>query len=89
MICSRCGRPLPNKGVTCKFCGMLMSQEQIDYQNKMNDKHAQKLELLGEKYGRENKVEYRKEENKILRLAIIAVTLLILITIAIIINVMK
>ena len=90
MICSRCGRPLPNKGVTCKFCGMLMSQEQIDYQRKMNDKHNERIELLSEKYGRENNVEYRKpKENKALGLAVIIIVLLFLIILTILNNVIR
>ena len=90
MNCRRCGKPLPNRGVTCTFCGMLMNQEQIDYQKKMNDKHEERIELLSEKYGRENNVEYRKpKENKALGLAVIIVVLVILIIFAILISVIR
>ena len=90
MNCKRCGKPLPNRGVTCTFCGMLMNQEQIDYQNKMNDKHNERIELLSEKYGRENSVEYRQpKENKALGLAVIIVVLVILIIFAILISVIR
>ena len=78
MNCKRCGKPLPNRSVTCRFCGMLMDQEQIDFQKKMNEnnKNYERLELLSEKYGRENDVEYRKpKENKALGLAIIIIIL--------------
>ena len=30
MNCKRCGKPLPSEGVTCKFCGMLMSNDEIN-----------------------------------------------------------
>ena len=55
MKCKNCGNPLPNEGITCKFCGALMDQSQINYQNKMNDKNNKKITLLSEKYGHENK----------------------------------
>ena len=90
MNCKRCGKTLPNRGVTCKFCGTLMDQEQIDYQRKMNDKHNERIELLSEKYGRENNIEYRKpKENKVLGLAIIIIVLLFLIILTILINVIR
>ena len=67
MKCKNCGNPLPNEGITCKFCGALMDQSQINYQNKMNDKNNKKITLLSEKYGHENKIEYReiKENSKL------------------------
>ena len=39
MKCNRCGSPLPSDGMVCKFCGALMDQKQISYQNKMKDKN--------------------------------------------------
>lgn len=90
MNCKRCGRPLPSRGVTCKFCGTLMDQEQIDFQKKMNDNHENRLELLSEKYGHENKIEYREsKENKILGLVIIVIVLLFLIILTILVNVVR
>ena len=90
MNCKRCGKPLPNRGIKCTFCGMLMDQEQIDYQRKVNDKHNDRIELLSEKYGRENNVEYRKpKENKALGLAVIIIVLVFLIVLAILINVIR
>lgn len=90
MNCKRCGKPLPNRGITCRFCGTLMDQEQIEYQKKMNDKHPERIELLSEKYGRENNIEYRPvKENKALGLFIIIFILLILIILAILINVIR
>lgn len=67
-----------------------MDQEQIDYQRKMNDKHNERIELLSEKYGRENNIEYRKfKENKALGLAVIIIVLLFLIILTILINVIR
>ncbi len=87
MKCKNCGNPLPSEGIICKFCGALMDQSQINYQNKMKDKNNQKIMLLSEKYGHENKIEYREvKENKILGLAIIIIILVILIVLAILIN---
>lgn len=90
MICKRCKKPLPNNSITCQFCGMLMSKEQIEKQQKLREKDYKRIELLSEKYGNENKVEYNnKKENKILGLIIIVIILLILITLTILINVIK
>lgn len=87
MKCKNCGNPLPSEGIICKFCGALMDQSQINYQNKMKDKDNKRIMLLSEKYGHENKIEYREEkENKILGLAIIIFILVILIVFAILIN---
>ena len=46
MKCSRCGSPLPSDGIVCKFCGALMDQKQIAYQNKMKDKNSERIVLL-------------------------------------------
>lgn len=87
MKCKNCGNPLPGSGVVCKFCGALMDREQINYQNKMKDKENQRIMLLSEKYGYENKIEYReKKENKILGLAVILIILVFLILLTILIN---
>lgn len=86
MKCSRCGSPLPSDGIVCKFCGALMDQKQIAYKNKMKDKNSERIVLLSEKYGHENKIEYREtKENKTLGLAIIIV-LVFLIVLTILIN---
>lgn len=87
MKCSRCGSPLPSGGIVCKFCGALMDQKQIAYQNKMKDKNSERIVLLSEKYGHENKIEYREtKENKTLGLAIIIIVLVFLIVLTILIN---
>lgn len=88
MTCRNCGKPLPSDGIVCKFCGALMDQSQINYQNKMKDKNDKKITLLSEKYGHENKIEYREEkENKVLGLIVIAIILVFLIVLAILVNI--
>ena len=87
MKCNRCGSPLPSDGMVCKFCGALMDQKQISYQNKMKDKNSERIVLLSEKYGHENKIEYREtKENKALGLAIIIIVLVFLVVLTILIN---
>lgn len=87
MKCKVCGNSLPSDGVVCKFCGTLMGQEQINYQSKMKDKNNKRIMLLSEKYGHDNKVEYREEkENKLLGLIIIIFILVFLIILTILIN---
>ena len=82
MTCRNCGKPLPSDGIVCKFCGAL-----INYQNQMNDKNNKKITLLSEKYGHENKIEYREtKENKALGLAIIIIVLVFLVVLTILIN---
>ena len=87
MVCKNCGKPLPSEGIVCKFCGALMDQSQINYQNKMRDKDNKKIMLLSEKYGHENKIEYREvKENKVLGLIVITIILVFLIVLSILIN---
>ncbi len=87
MICKNCKNPLPSDGVVCKFCGTLMSQEQINDQRKYKDRENERIVLLSEKYGHENKIEYREnKENKILGFISIVIVLLVLIFLAILMN---
>ncbi|MBD8923070.1 hypothetical protein EGR52_06560 [bacterium] len=87
MKCNKCGNPLPDTGIVCKFCGTLMDQGQINYQNKMKDKNDKRIMLLSEKYGYNNKVEYREEkENKVLGLLIIVIVIVFLIILTILLN---
>ena len=87
MKCKNCGNPLPSSGIVCKFCGALMNQEQVNYQNKMKEKENKRIMLLSEKYGHNNKIEYREEkENKILGITIIIIVLVFLIILTILIN---
>ncbi len=90
MNCKRCGKPLPNNSVACKFCGMLMSQDQLNYQRKMQENKDKIIQLLSEKYGVNTTPEYNnKKENKFLGAIFIGIILLILIIITIIVNVMN
>lgn len=90
MNCKRCGKPLPNNSVACKFCGMLMSNDQLNYQKKMQENKEKKIQLLSEKYGVNTTPEYNnKKENKFLGAIFIGIILLILIIITIIVNVMN
>ena len=87
MICKNCKNPLPSDGIVCKFCGTLMSQEQINDQRKYKDREKERIVLLSEKYGHENKIEYREnKENKILGFISIVIVLLVLILLAILMN---
>lgn len=87
MICKNCKNPLPSDGIMCKFCGTLMSQEQINAQRKYKDRENERIVLLSEKYGHENKIEYREnKENKILGFISIVIVLLVLIFLAILMN---
>lgn len=87
MICKNCKNPLPSDGIVCKFCGTLMSQEQINDQRKYKDRKKERIVLLSEKYGHENKIEYREnKENKILGFISIVIVLLVLIFLAILMN---
>lgn len=88
MKCKKCGNPLPSTGIVCKFCGMMMDQKQINEQIKMRDKANERIMLLSEKYGQENKVTYREEkENKVLGIIVIAIVLLVLIFLTILLNI--
>ena len=90
MKCKRCGKPLPNEGVTCKFCGMLMSNDVVNTMRKNSIKDDKRLRMLQEKYASNKQNEYEKpKENKLLGLIFIVIVLLILIIITIIVNVMN
>ena len=81
MRCNKCGNALPSNGVTCKFCGAMMSQEQISKNMQENMKENKRIELLSEKYGQENKIEYREEidGNKATYAAVIIIVLFLII----------
>ena len=91
MKCNRCGNPLPNRGVVCNFCGMLMSQDQVNTINKEASKEVKQVELLSEKYGRHQERDYSSniKENKPLGVALIIIILLFLIILTILINVIR
>ena len=77
MKCNKCGSPLPSSGIECKFCGALMSKEQINKNMQDGIKQDKRIELLSEKYGRENKIEYR-EENETNRAMYVSIIIIIL-----------
>ena len=53
----------------------------------MKDKNDKRIMLLSEKYGYNNKVEYREEkENKVLGLLIIVIVIVFLIILTILLN---
>lgn len=86
--CKRCKKPLPNEGVICKFCGAMMTQEQLNYQQKMKNKNDNQIMLLSEKYGQKSNIEYRdNKENKLLGFIIITIILLFLIVLTILLNI--
>lgn len=90
MNCKRCGKPLPNEGVTCKFCGMLMSNDEVNTMRKNSIKEDKRLRMLQEKYASNKQDDYEKpKENKLLGIIFITIVLLILIIITIIVNVMN
>ena len=90
MKCKRCGKPLPNEGVTCKFCGMLMSSDEINTMRKNSIKEDKRLRMLQEKYASNKQDDYEKpKENKLFGIIFITIVLLILIIITIIVNVMN
>ena len=87
MNCNRCGAPLPDKGIVCKFCGAAMSPEQLKYMQRMQEKDKKQIQLLSEKYGQENNINYREnKENKVLGLIIIIIVLVFLGILTILIN---
>ena len=86
------GRCFESVGGEDPFLAKIYAKIIVDeYQKKMNDNQNQKqVELLSEKYGYENNIEYNKtKENKLLGLVIIVVVLVILIVLAILINVIR
>lgn len=91
MICRKCGKPLSNEGAICTFCGVMMQQDQLKEQKKMQDPNQGfKANLLSDKYGVNKDIIYEKDkppkENKILGAAIILIIVLFLIVLAILLN---
>ena len=90
MYCKKCGNPLPNEGLTCKFCGAMMEKEQIVQQKGAYQEKKWQTRLKSELYGMD-KINYQNEkENKKnfpFGIFLIIGVLIILIVIAILINV--
>ena len=94
MVCKKCGKPLPNEGAVCKFCGMLMDQNQIRTMKNMSDPQSSfQAKLLSDRYGIDKSSIYEKKddvkENKLLGAFVIIVVLVFLIILAILMNVGK
>lgn len=92
MICQKCGKALPSDGVVCKFCGAMLTSEQINERKQMRDPNQRfQPNLMSDRYGVDKKNIYKKDdapkENKFLGALIIIIILLILIVLAILINV--
>lgn len=91
MVCRKCGKPLPSEGAICTFCGMMMGQDQLKEQKRLQDPNqGLKANLLSDKYGVKKSALYEKKntfkENKILGAIIIVIVILFLTVLAIILN---
>lgn len=91
MICKKCGKALPGEGVTCKFCGAMMDQSQLEERRAMSDPNQKfNAHLMSDRYGIDKSNIFNKEdapkENKALGAALILIILLILIVLVILIN---
>jgi len=89
MNCKKCGNSLPNNGAICKFCGAMMSEEQIVLQNNQNKNRGLNQNLKSDLYGVEKNIAYNKneKENKILGVIIIAIILVFIIVLALLLNI--
>ncbi len=89
MFCNKCGNPLPKEGAVCKFCGAMMSEEQIKMIQEQKKEQEFRPELMTEKYGQKGKIVYREEtknNNLIIYLAVVGGLVLFIIILAIILN---
>ena len=88
MFCNKCGNPLPNEGAVCKFCGAMMSEEQIKMIREQKKEKEFRPELMTEKYG-QSKIGYRddnKNSNIVVVLFVMGGIVLFIIILAIILN---
>lgn len=88
MFCNKCGAALPNRGYICKFCGAMMSPEQIKSLKEMlsnQDKDKFQVNFVSDKYSDTpiNRDYKKRKENKFLGALVIILVLIILIIIAI------
>lgn len=93
MVCKKCGKPLPNEGAVCKFCGVMMEKGQIKRQQEYKSNSFTPT-LLSDRYNVDKKSIYEKKEpdfkeNKFLGMVVILGVLLFLIILVIIVNVGK
>ncbi|MDE6285057.1 MAG: hypothetical protein K2M17_04860 [Bacilli bacterium] len=96
MVCNRCGKPLPNEGAICKFCGAMMTQTQLKQMQSMQDSRGSfKRNLLSDRYGVDKSVLYQEKEekkpkeNKLLGAIIILGIIVFLIILTILMNIGK
>ncbi len=92
MFCKKCNNPLPSEGYICKFCGALMTQEQIATQkeNMKNNIGKGNPNYLSKKFGRTKEVEYNTyKDNKSVMGAAMLIIFVFLIVLSIIIFFIK
>lgn len=92
MFCKRCNNPLPSEGFVCKFCGALMSEEQIKTQKENMKNNSLKGGFTTSKYGNFNKIKYdtnKNNDNKALMGAAMLIIIVFLIVVSIIIFFLK
>ncbi len=92
MFCKRCNNPLPSEGFVCKFCGALMSEEQIKTQKENMKNNSLKGVLASSKYSNLNKIKYntnKDNDNKALMGAVMFIVIVFLIIVSIIIFFLK
>ena len=80
MVCQKCGNQLPNEGFVCKFCGAMMTDEQIEQQKNYLKERRFQPKLKSELYGIENNPKFKA-------ILIIAGVIIFLIILAILINI--
>lgn len=90
MFCKRCNNPLPSEGFVCKFCGALMSEDQIKMQKENMKNNSLKGVTTNSKYRSFNKIKYNtNNDNKPLMGAAMLIVIVFLIVISIIIFFLK
>ena len=90
MFCQKCGNPLPKEGYICKFCGAMMTNDQIEKQKKYMEENKFKPKLKSELYGVEKiNYEQREKDSKKLGVFLVLGILIFLIILAIIIYIAR
>ena len=87
MNCKKCGAKLPRAGFVCSNCQVLISKEQINNQNELNNNTFLKDGYVSEKYGGKKQLFIKREEKsfKSLGFSILLMFLLIIILIGFIV----
>lgn len=86
MNCKNCGKPLSGNGYVCKFCGVMMDEEQIKKQKSLIIPNNKPL-FVSEKYGGKMQIYEKRsqKENKLIGFIIIMAVLLLIIILALIV----